>query len=80
MQEVTEGTNDLGNHRTLTLENNKIHFKRTDPYGFWTVNYDKGQVPVSLRGHYTSYDKAAQAVEGYLANLPKEPEKKVVKA
>lgn len=77
MQDFTaiEGNKDLGSKRSLTLENgNTIHFERTDPYGFWYVHYDKGQMPEKLRGAYTSYDRARADVDSYLANL--KPEKK----
>lgn len=77
MQDFTEieGDKDLGNKRSLTLENgNKIYFERKDPYGFWYIHYDKGQMPEKLRGAYTSYDRAKLAVDSYLANL--KPEKK----
>jgi hypothetical protein len=64
------------NKRTVELKNgNKLHFKRSDPYGFWTVNYDKGQLPAHLLGQYTSYDRAEAAVKTYLNELGKEPAK-----
>lgn len=56
------------NVRVLELPNNKIYFKYTSPYGFVQVNFDKGQMPESLRGSYTSLDAAKIAVQTYLAN------------
>ena len=57
------------NLRTVTLSNgNKIHFERTDPYGLWSVHYDKGPMPSHLTGSFTSFAKALDAVENYLAN------------
>jgi hypothetical protein len=65
---------DLRNKRSIELTNgNKIHFERSDPYGFWKVHYDKGQVPVKLQGQYTSFEQAEMAVRGYLTDLGKEP-------
>lgn len=68
------------NKRTLTLDNNKIHFDRKDPYGLWYIHYDKGQVPATLQGAYTSFDRALADVEVYLANKPKPEKKKAVEA
>jgi hypothetical protein len=57
------------NQRTLTLPSgNKIHFERTDPYGLWSVHYDKGPMPSHLTGSFTSFARALDAVEHYLAN------------
>lgn len=65
MEDFVTHDEDLDN-RFVTLENgNKIHIKRTDPHGFWRVNYDKGQLPEHLTGLYTSYDKALEAVQKY---------------
>jgi len=58
----------IDNIRVLDLGNNKIYFKYTDPYGFIQVNFDKGQMPESLKGSYTSLDAAKIAVKNYLAN------------
>lgn len=69
MEDFTDlkGAYDLTNRRTLTLANgNKIIFQRTDPYGFWTVHHERGQMPSKLNGHYTSYDRALVAVQAYL--------------
>ncbi len=75
-----DGTKDLGNKRSMTLENgNKIHIEQFDPYGFWRVHYDKGQVPEKLRGHYTSFDRAMVDVKSYLASLPKKEKPKAIK-
>lgn len=55
------------NKRTMTIPNgNKIHFERTDPYGFWYVHHDKGTMPDSMTGAYTTYDQAERAVMAYL--------------
>lgn len=37
-----------------------------DPYGFWWIGREKGQVPEELKGAYTSPDRAQEAVRVYL--------------
>jgi hypothetical protein len=57
---------------TIQLENgNSVHFKRDPRYGFWAVNFDKGGMPETLKGHYTSLIQAKSAVKNYLAVRPK---------
>lgn len=58
---------DYADERSLILDNdNKMHIKRTDPYGFWYMNLDKGCVPDELRGAYTSFDIAYKEAKKYL--------------
>lgn len=60
------------NKRTLTLPNgNKVHFERHDPYGLWTMHYDKGPMPDHLTGDYTSFLKARDAFLNYFENNKK---------
>jgi beta-galactosidase beta subunit len=61
------------NRRTVTLSNgNKVHFDRSDPYGFWTVHYDKGPMPPQLADQsFTSFHKAYDAIKNYLDNKKK---------
>lgn len=59
---------DLPAVKRIELENNTIYIKKTDPYGFWTVNFDKGQMPENLRGSYTSFSDAEREVLTYLRN------------
>lgn len=62
-------SNDLAGIRTVTLSNgSKLHMKREDTFNFWTINYDKGQVPESLSGRYTSMDEALRGINIYLEN------------
>ena len=64
---------DLANIRILDLDNgNKIKVTREDPYGFWYVSYEKGQIPESLKGSYTSFDEAQKAINTYLINKKRE--------
>jgi len=58
---------DLSKVRTVELENgNTIIIENKDPYGFWYVHYEKGQMPKKLHGAYTSFDYALSAVRHYL--------------
>jgi hypothetical protein len=42
-----------------------------DPYGFWWVSREKGQIPDELKGAYTSPARARIAVESYLNRTKK---------
>lgn len=58
---------DLAKERQLILESGSvITFKCKDPYGFWTVHYDKGAMPKNLRGQYTTFEYAYADVQKYL--------------
>ena len=62
-----ETPKDLGRIRTLALEGgNSVTFKCSDPYGFWTIHLEKGQVPHSLTGQYTTYEYAEKEMRAYL--------------
>ncbi len=64
---------DLANIRVLDLDNgNKIRVTREDPFGFWYVSYEKGQIPEHLKGSYTSFDEAKKAINSYLTNKKRE--------
>lgn len=64
------GEKDLSGHRIWILDNgNKIHFVKHDPYGFWTLNYDKGTVPIRLTGQYTSFPEASRHALAYLTEI-----------
>lgn len=72
------GDNDLDRSREFVLENGfKVTLKASDPYGFWTVHFEKGGPPKSLGGNYTSFEKAKAALEVYLKESSYH-EKKVV--
>lgn len=58
--------------RTFELSNgNKLYAKQTDPYGFWYLNLDKGQLPEKFLGAYSTFDAVVKDVERYeiLRNL-----------
>lgn len=66
-----QGDKDLSKHRIIDLDNdNKIHLERRDPYGYIHVWLDKGSFPAKsqLNGVFTSFDRAYQAVEGYISD------------
>lgn len=64
----------FNNIRTIELENNKLHIIRTEPFGFWRVKFERGVLPASLSGLFTSPYEAGRAVDLYL----KTKKKKVV--
>lgn len=70
------GDNDLSRERVFTLESGfKVTIKATDPYGFWTIHFEKGQPPKYLRGNYTSFDKAKNHLDYYLRSSSYIPKK-----
>jgi hypothetical protein len=62
--------------RTWDLGNNKIHAKRTNPYGFVSIKFEKGLMPEELKGQFTEFLYAEQAVEAYLSKKGKAVEEK----
>ena len=56
---------DLSNDRTMKLNNNMVHVYKQDPYGFWFVKLEKGQIPDKLKGAFTSFYEAEKAVTYY---------------
>jgi len=65
------GDKDLSNRRIFDLSNgNKIMCDRRDPYGFWHLYYEHGQLPDKLKDmQFTSFDQARKFVEAYIATL-----------
>lgn len=60
------GDKDLGRIRYFDLENgNKLIAKQTDPYGFWRLNLDKGQLPQWLDQDFNEWSQVLKAVEIY---------------
>lgn len=47
---------------------NRLIFTMNPPFGYWTVNYERGGLPSSLTGLYTSFQKAYQQAEVYLGH------------
>lgn len=63
---------DLAAVRTFQLDNNKVIVTKEDPYGFWSIKFEKGRIPSELSGQFTSFDIAEKAVLHYLKNKSKE--------
>lgn len=60
------GDKDLSRVRVFDLENgNKLYAKQTDPYGFWRLNLDKGQLPSWLDQDFNAWDQVLNAVKRY---------------
>jgi hypothetical protein len=55
---------DNGNKIIATCEN--------DPYGFWSLYYEKGQNPPEFKGRYTSFNEAHKAAKDYCASNGRE--------
>lgn len=66
-----ESDKDYSRVRTLDFGTNRIHIECTDPFGFWYIKIERGQLPEKLRGAYTEFDKAEAAVKHYLAEKGK---------
>lgn len=60
------GDKDLSRTRTFDLENgNKLIAKQTDPFGFWRLNLDKGQLPKWLDQDFNEWSQVLKAVAIY---------------
>lgn len=58
---------DLPKDRVIPVDNGAdFHIKQEDPFGLWYISREKGQIPESLSGAYTSFDKAKKAVDLYI--------------
>ena len=64
------------NIRVIETNGAKIFLTRKDPYGFWFISFEHGQLPDKLTGAYTSAELAAADVDKYIAEH-KTREKKV---
>lgn len=63
------GDNDLAKERQFTLKNGfNVTIKANDPYGFWTIHFEKGRPPKDISGTYTDYSRAKEALDNYLVN------------
>lgn len=65
-----EKKNELGmvDPRLLDPTKNQIHIKMDMQTSLWSIHYEKGAVPQPLLGSYTSFSKAKEQCERYLAN------------
>lgn len=56
----------------MELENGgKVKFERHPRYGLWTVHFERGDVPVGLKGHWSDLHQLKEKVTLYLANRQK---------
>jgi hypothetical protein len=58
------------NVRVIEVGKNKLYLKRKDPYGYVYINFERGELPLSLKGAFTSFDEAVKKVEIYLSTKP----------
>lgn len=67
--DLTSVDRDIPDTRYYDLDNgNKVVFTRANnPFGYWTVRFEKGSVPSELNGMYTTYEQVITAFQGYLA-------------
>ena len=63
--------------QTVQLDNNKLVMERTDPYGFIQIHFERGQVPESLKGAFTTWEAARAAINVYLNDKGREEIKPV---
>lgn len=68
------------NVRFIEIGKNKLFMKREDPYGFISINYERGDVPEELKGTYTSFDEARKRIQRYLEKKQEVVEKQEQKA
>ena len=68
--EHTDPTRDRPRLRSIEVPNGSpFLLEQFNPNGFWRIRREHGQVPESLQGQYTTYDKAEQAVQSYIVNM-----------
>jgi hypothetical protein len=74
MFNTTDSTKDLPDIRTLELGNNKLHIGRKPATegNLWEIWFDKGQVPDTLKGRYTSFLAAEKVAKAYLDSKRRE--------
>ncbi len=42
-----------------------INARQTDPFGFWSLSYQKGALPDALKGQFTTFEQAKNSVRDY---------------
>lgn len=54
--------------RVFELDNgNKLIATQRDPFGFWDLHLEHGQLPERFQGHYSYFDAVVKDVERYKA-------------
>lgn len=70
---------DLGRERKIEVVNEpSFILQQYDPHGFWRVRREHGQIPDKLKGDYTTFRAATEAVEGYIKTALKPTKTKQV--
>jgi len=65
----TDPKKDLTSERAAHLSNGQvINLKRHDPYGFWTMHWQHGQLPTKYQGQYTLFEFALNDLKKYLSD------------
>jgi hypothetical protein len=60
-----------GKFRKIEMDNgNTCHIRCQDPYGFWYISLERGNLPERMKGSYTSFDLALRAVNMWLKDKP----------
>ena len=73
------GPYDYPPRREIDLGNgNKIYLKKTDPFGFFKFNLERGQLPSWIQGEYTSITEAEKALDKYLKDRDLTESKEVI--
>ena len=76
---MIEMTQTKENERVLELKTgNKIYLRREDPYGLWSISFERGRVPSALTGMYTTAEQGRAAIHKYVHENDMEEGEKVV--
>ena len=67
-EDMTDPDRDLPKDRQIKLKNNILHIRQEGMYGHWFINFDKGQIPDSLKGAYTTPEYAQKEALAYLSS------------
>jgi len=51
--------------RVFELDGNKLIAIQSDPYGFWQLHLEHGQLPERFQGQYSYWDAVVKDVERY---------------
>lgn len=65
------------NRREVPFGNNKMILVREDPFGFWSIGFERGAPPAKLKGQYTSLDEAYKDIKLYMAEKDPKAELKI---
>lgn len=67
MQNFVIADRDYNENREVAISaNNKAFIRKSGPYGFWAITFERGRPPATLGGMYTSWSTAEAAVKDYV--------------